>query len=50
MYVSALKNSARDPILTIDQDQHFDSVKYRDRIARTSRSIDIQLRLLVGFL
>jgi signal transduction histidine kinase len=34
MYASAMKNLARRKILTIDQDQHFDSVEYRDRKAR----------------
>jgi len=38
MYASAMKNSAREQILTIDQDQHFDSIKYRDRTARTTEA------------
>ena len=38
MYASAVKSSAREQIFTIDQDQHFDRVKQRDRISRTSEA------------
>jgi signal transduction histidine kinase len=38
MYASAMKNSAREKILTIGQDQHFESVEHGDRTARISEA------------